>query len=71
MPPFVLPIKAWIFVCCRQVMDANPTQLTEFRSGKAKLLGYFQGQCMKASQGRVNPALLNKLLPKMLSGEIS
>ena len=55
----------------RQVMDANPKQLEEFRGGKVKLLGFFQGQCMKASQGRVNPTLLNDLLPKMLSGEVT
>jgi aspartyl-tRNA(Asn)/glutamyl-tRNA(Gln) amidotransferase subunit B len=50
------------------VMAANPTQLADYRSGKEKLFGFFVGQAMKATQGKANPARLNELLKRKLSG---
>ncbi len=50
------------------VMAANPGQLADYRSGKDKLFGFFVGQVMKATQGKANPARLNELLKKKLSG---
>jgi len=50
------------------VMAANPGQLTDYRSGKDKLFGFFVGQVMKLSQGKANPAQVNDLLKKKLSG---
>jgi len=50
------------------IMAANPEQLAEYRSGKDKLFGFFVGQTMKASGGKVNPAQLNELLKKKLQG---
>jgi len=50
------------------VMAANPAQLADYRSGKDKLFGFFVGQVMKATQGKANPARLNELLKKKLSG---
>jgi aspartyl-tRNA(Asn)/glutamyl-tRNA(Gln) amidotransferase subunit B len=51
-----------------EVMAANPKQLAEYRSGKDKLFGFFVGQVMKATGGKANPAQLNELLRKKLSG---
>lgn len=51
-----------------QVMEANPNQLNEYRSGKEKLFGFFVGQAMKASKGQANPEMLNELLKKKLKG---
>lgn len=50
-----------------EIMTANPGQLAEYRSGKDKLFGFFVGQVMKASGGKVNPQQLNDLLKKKLS----
>jgi aspartyl-tRNA(Asn)/glutamyl-tRNA(Gln) amidotransferase subunit B len=50
----------------RQVMDENPKQLAEFRSGKDKLFGFFMGQCQKALAGKGNPGTLKELLEKNL-----
>jgi aspartyl-tRNA(Asn)/glutamyl-tRNA(Gln) amidotransferase subunit B len=50
------------------VMAKNPGQLADYRSGKDKLFGFFVGQVMKATQGKANPAQLNELLKKKLSG---
>ncbi|MES2998355.1 MAG: Asp-tRNA(Asn)/Glu-tRNA(Gln) amidotransferase subunit GatB [Pseudomonadota bacterium] len=53
-----------------QIIDAvlaeNPQQLTEYRAGKDKLYGFFVGQVMKASGGKLNPQQLNCLLRKKL-----
>jgi aspartyl-tRNA(Asn)/glutamyl-tRNA(Gln) amidotransferase subunit B len=46
----------------QQVLAANPAQVSEYRAGKHKVLGFFVGQAMQATQGKANPALLNELL---------
>lgn len=51
------------------VFDANPSQLADYRNGKTKLKGFFVGQVMKESGGRANPALLQKVLMKLLDSE--
>ena len=51
----------------REILDNNPKQVEQFRGGQEKLLGYFVGQAMKATQGKANPGEVNKLLKKMLS----
>jgi aspartyl-tRNA(Asn)/glutamyl-tRNA(Gln) amidotransferase subunit B len=49
-----------------QVIAANPAQLSDYRSGKDKLFGFFVGQVMKATGGKANPAQVNALLKKKL-----
>ena len=49
-----------------RVLAENPAQLQEYKSGKVKMFGYFVGQAMKVSDGKVNPGLLNELLKKTL-----
>jgi len=51
-----------------EVMVRNPAQLADYRAGKDKLFGFFVGQVMKATGGKANPAQLNELLRKKLSG---
>jgi len=48
------------------VLSANPDKVTEYRSGKEKLFGFFVGQVMKEAKG-VNPAKVNELLKVKLS----
>ncbi len=51
-----------------EVIANSPNQLEQYRSGKDKLFGYFVGQVMKASQGKANPAQVNKILKSRLDG---
>jgi len=51
-----------------EVMAKNPQQLADYRAGKDKLLGFFVGQVMKATQGKANPDLVNRLLKEKLAG---
>ena len=48
------------------VLAANPGQVTEYKSGKTKVFGFFVGAVMKASKGQANPDLVNKLLKEKL-----
>jgi aspartyl-tRNA(Asn)/glutamyl-tRNA(Gln) amidotransferase subunit B len=40
----------------------------QYRAGKTTVKGFFVGQAMKASKGQANPALVNQLVEKKLSG---
>ncbi len=51
-----------------EVIEKNPSQLADYRAGKEKLFGYFVGQVMKATQGKANPAEVNRLLKEKLAG---
>ncbi len=51
-----------------EVIANNPSQVEQYRGGKAQLLGYFVGQVMKASKGKANPAQVNQILRDKLSG---
>ncbi|HEX5318488.1 MAG TPA: Asp-tRNA(Asn)/Glu-tRNA(Gln) amidotransferase subunit GatB [Stellaceae bacterium] len=48
------------------VLAANPAQVAQY-AGNPKVLGFFVGQVMKATQGKANPALVNELLRKKLA----
>ncbi|WP_372019026.1 Asp-tRNA(Asn)/Glu-tRNA(Gln) amidotransferase subunit GatB [Tistrella mobilis] len=50
-----------------QVIAANPDKLAEYRGGKTKLAGFFVGQVMKATGGKANPQVVNKLLNDKLN----
>ena len=49
-----------------EVIQAYPSQVEEFKGGKEKVLGFLVGQAMKASKGKANPAMVNKLLKKKM-----
>jgi aspartyl-tRNA(Asn)/glutamyl-tRNA(Gln) amidotransferase subunit B len=49
-----------------QVITANPDEVTEYRAGKERLLGWFVGQVMKATRGQANPQLVTSLLKEKL-----
>jgi len=40
----------------------NPVQAQQLRDGKDKLVGFFVGQAMKATQGRADPARIGDLV---------
>lgn len=45
-----------------KVLEANPGEVEAYKAGKKKLISFFVGQIMKATKGKANPALVNKLL---------
>ena len=48
------------------VISKNQDKVTQYKSGKEKLFGYFVGEVMKASKGKANPQLVNEILKKKL-----
>lgn len=53
------------------VLEANPLQLEEYRSGKTKIRQFFFGEAMKQLKGKGNPAIINKILDEKLAGGAS
>jgi aspartyl-tRNA(Asn)/glutamyl-tRNA(Gln) amidotransferase subunit B len=51
-----------------EVIATNPDQVAEYLGGKDKLIGFFVGKVMQASQGKANPGMVNQLLKKKLQG---
>ncbi len=51
-----------------EIIADHPAQVSEYRSGKDKVFGFFVGLAMKASKGRAHPAQLNEILKKKLAG---
>ena len=48
------------------VVSENPGPVADFRKGKKKVLGYLVGQVMRATKGRANPEVTNRLLMEVL-----
>ena len=51
-------------------LAASPAQVAQY-AANPKVLGFFVGQVMKATQGKANPALVNELLQKKLGGGVA
>ena len=51
-----------------EVLQANLSQVDEYKRGKEKVLGFLVGQVMKASKGKANPGTANKLLKEKIAG---
>ncbi len=51
-----------------EIIAANPDKVADIQAGKDKLIGWFVGQVMKATQGKANPGVVNGLLKKKLLG---
>jgi aspartyl-tRNA(Asn)/glutamyl-tRNA(Gln) amidotransferase subunit B len=49
-----------------EIIEKNMNQVEAFRGGNEKLLGFFVGQVMKASQGKANPKMVNEVLREKL-----
>ena len=49
-----------------EVLSKNQDKITQYKSGKIKLFGYFVGEVMKISKGKANPQLVNEILKTKL-----
>ena len=48
------------------VIARCPDEVAAYKAGKKKLLGFFVGQVMKATQGKANPQMVNQILREKL-----
>ncbi len=44
-----------------KILEENPQSIADFKAGKDRALGFLVGQAMKATKGKANPQMLNKL----------
>ncbi len=49
------------------VIAANPKAVAEYKGGKKKAIGALVGQVMKATRGKANPQMVNKMLAEKLA----
>ncbi|HEY3934637.1 MAG TPA: Asp-tRNA(Asn)/Glu-tRNA(Gln) amidotransferase subunit GatB [Gemmatimonadales bacterium] len=56
-------LGAWI----DQVLGANPREVERYRSGEAKLIGFFVGQVMKRSEGKADPKAIQPIIAERLA----
>ena len=50
----------------KEVIDQNPDNVALYKSGRDRVFGFFVGQCMKKTQGKGNPKVIQELLKKYL-----
>ena len=53
----------------KTVLSRHPGEVKDYQSGKTKLLGFFVGQVMKATQGKANPKTVNQILKGKLEAD--
>ncbi|MEG2597069.1 MAG: Asp-tRNA(Asn)/Glu-tRNA(Gln) amidotransferase subunit GatB [Oscillospiraceae bacterium] len=51
-----------------EILSNNQKSVEDYKNGKTNALGFLVGQCMKASKGKGNPAILKELLMPYLQG---
>ena len=51
-----------------ELLASNQQQVKQYREGKTKVIGFFVGQMMKQTQGKGDPAVINRLLKEKLDG---
>ena len=51
----------------KEVIKNNSVQYEQYKAGKTALAGFFVGQTLKASEGKANPAIVNKLVNEELN----
>jgi aspartyl-tRNA(Asn)/glutamyl-tRNA(Gln) amidotransferase subunit B len=49
-----------------KIITASPDEVARYKAGNRKLMGFFVGQVMKATQGKANPKLVNEILGRKL-----
>ncbi len=51
-----------------EVIEDNPKQVEQYRSGKTTVLQFLVGQVMKATRGQADPAVAKEIVERKLSG---
>ena len=49
-----------------QIIKDNPQSVEDYHNGKEKAIGFLVGQTMKATKGKANPGMVNKILKELL-----
>ena len=68
-PEDIIKEKGWVQISdegaikevVQKILQENPQSVADYKAGKDKALGFLVGQAMKATKGKANPQLLNKM----------
>ena len=68
-PEDIIKEKGWIQISdegaikevVMKILEENPQSIADFKAGKDRALGFLVGQAMKATKGKANPQMLNKM----------
>ncbi len=68
-PSEIIKEKGWIQISdegaikevVQKVLENNPQSVADYKAGKDRALGFLVGQAMKATKGKANPQMLNKM----------
>lgn len=52
----------------QEVLQANPQSVEDYHNGKEKAMGFLVGQTMRAMKGKADPAMVNKIVKELLTG---
>ena len=74
-PEEIIKEKGWIQISDEgairevvlKVLEENPASVADYKAGKDRAIGFLVGQAMKATKGKANPQMLNKMLKEELS----
>lgn len=58
--------KGALETIAKEVLANNAKAVGDYKNGKTNVLGFLVGQCMKASKGQGNPAILRELLSSLM-----
>lgn len=50
----------------KEILKNNQQSVDDYHNGKDKAIGFLVGQTMKATKGKANPAIINKILKELL-----
>ena len=53
----------------KEILNANPEQVKQYKEGKTKVLGFFVGQVMRVTKGKANPQIVNDLIKKIIDAD--
>ena len=68
-PEEIIKEKGWVQISdegeikkiVQEILEANPQSIADYKAGKDRALGFLVGQAMKATKGKANPQMLNKM----------
>lgn len=49
-----------------EIVKANPDNVAKYKAGKTAVVGFFVGEVMKATRGKANPGVINRILKEKL-----
>ena len=59
--------EGFILDLVNKVLNDNPSVVENYKNGRTNVLGFLVGQVLKASKGKANPALVNKMMASEIS----